>query len=254
MKNCNKDSIRRCTALFTLTLLIWSHDCRASGMTETTGKMNGLLSAGDIAAIQDDNESTWVRTLPVDSFVKVRQLSGDNNYYSVLTNDENWPYIHSHYMPLSKVVRYGYQLPDTLDNVKHLSWLWRVSQPPSGADERKNGKNDSGCAVYLVFKDNLKTYMVKYVYSSVVPEGTVIRMDPMYPIQQMRLIVASTWTPDGKNRWKQVTVDICADFCRVYGTQNCPELKGIGILSDGDGTKSEVIADYAQFVLTGVKK
>ena len=54
-----------------------------------------------------------------------------------------------------------------------------------------------------------------------------------------------------KNQWVTATVDICTDFNRLFGSGTCPELQGVGILTDGDGTNSEVVADYKQFILTG---
>lgn len=200
------------------------------------------------------NASGYSFTLPVHQFTKIDKLSGDRNYYEILTSDSGLEYIHSHYVPSTKVVRYGYKFPDTIRNVTRISWLWRVVTPPEGADERTKGLNDSGCAVYLIFKDNVKTYCIKYVYSSVVPQGTIIRKDPaLYPIQQMYMVVADTWTANEKGHWKKVVVDVCSDFKRIYKVAKCPELKGIGILSDGDGTKSEVVADYADFKISGDK-
>jgi hypothetical protein len=200
------------------------------------------------------NPNGYLLDLPVSQFTKIDKLSGDRNYYTIMNSDSGLEYLHSHYVPPTKVVRYGYQLPDTIRNIRRVSWLWRVVTPPEGADERINGLNDSGCAVYLIFKDKIKTYCIKYVYSSVVPQGTIIRKDPaLYPIQQMYMVVADTWAVNEKDQWKKVVVDICSDFKRIYKDTKCPELKGIGILSDGDGTKSEVVADYADFTISGEK-
>ncbi len=200
------------------------------------------------------NPDGYLYNLHMRQFTKIDQLSGDKNYYEIMMNDSGLEYIHSHYVPPNKVVRYGYKLPDTLRNVERVSWLWRLITPPEGADERINGLNDSGCAVYLIFKDKIKTYCIKYVYSSVVPQGTIIRKDPaLYPIQQMYVVVANTWSANDTGQWKKVDVDVRSDFKRIYKVDKCPELKGIGILSDGDATKSVVVADYADFKMSGDK-
>ncbi|NLD91943.1 MAG: DUF3047 domain-containing protein [Fibrobacter sp.] len=200
------------------------------------------------------NPDGYTYNLYAHQFTKIDKLSGDKNYYEIMISDSGMEYIHSHYDPKKKVVRYGYQLPDTMQNVEYVSWLWRVETPPVGADERINGLNDSGCAVYLIFKDKIKTYCIKYVYSSVVPKGTIIRKDPaLYPIQQMYMVVADTWSAKDKGEWKKVVVNVKSDFKKIYKVDKCPELKGIGILSDGDATKSVVVADYAEFKITGKK-
>lgn len=214
---------------------------RANAVVETIVKAPG-------------NPDDYLYTLPVDQFTKIDKFSGDRNYYEIITSDSGLEYIHSHYVPSAKVVRYGYIFPDTLRNVKRVSWSWRIITPPAGADERIKGLNDSGCAVYLIFKDKIKTYCIKYVYSSVVPQGTIIRKETaLYPMQQMYTVVADTWGANEKGLWKKVDVDICSDFKRIYKDTKCPELKGVGILSDGDGTKSEVVADYADFNVSGEK-
>lgn len=200
------------------------------------------------------NPDVYLFSLPIQQFTKIDMMSGDKNYYEIMTSDSGLEYIHSHYVPSTKVVRYGYKFPDTMRNVTRVSWMWRVVTPPEGADERIKGLNDSGCAVYFIFKDNIKTYCIKYVYSSVVPEGTTIRKDPaLYPIQQMYMVVANTWSTNDKGQWKKVVVDVRSDFKRIYKVEKCPELKGIGILSDGDATKSVVVADYADFKISGEK-
>jgi Protein of unknown function (DUF3047) len=200
------------------------------------------------------NQFGYSFTLPIHQFTKIDKMSGGRDYYEIMSGDSGLEYIHSHYVPSTKVVRYGYKLPDTMRHVTHVSWLWRVVTPPEGADERINGQNDSGGAVYLIFKDNVKTYCLKYLYSSVVPQGTIIRKDPaLYPIQQMYMVVANTWSANDREQWKKVVIDVCCDFKKIYKVAICPELKGIGILSDGDATKSEVVADYADFKIAGEK-
>ena len=145
-------------------------------------------------------------------------------------------------------------MPKNLTYAKKLSWQWRVLTPPIGSDERKNGYDDSGAGIYLIFKVGMKTYVIKYVFSTVVPVGTIIGRDPLYPLQQMYIVVINTWNSVEKNQWVTATVDICTDFNRLFGSDTCPELQGVGILTDGDGTSSEVVADYKQFILTGDKK
>jgi hypothetical protein len=215
-----------------------------SSIVSTTVKRNAYESHLD----------SWTKDIQLDSFVKVDQLSGNSNYYSLISSISETPFFRAHYLPNLKVARLGYKLPKSLLYANKLSWQWRVLTPPSGSDERIKGKNDSGAGIYLIFKTGAITYVIKYVFSTIVPVGTIIRKDPLYPLQQMYIVVINTWNSMEKEHWETVTVDICSDFKRLFGSSVCPDLQGIGILTDGDGTNSEVVADYKNFLLSGEKK
>jgi anti-sigma factor ChrR (cupin superfamily) len=169
-------------------------------------------------------------------------------YYKIMP-DASESYIHAHYTPPGDVVHLGVKLPDTLQNIEKVSWQWRVDKPPVGADERVRGKNDSGASVYLLFRRGIKTYILKYVFSTCVPQGTIISRSLPSPLNRMSSIVISTWRESEGNKWQIVTIDIKGDFMRAFGLKNCPRLSGVGLMSDGDGTQSEVVADYKQFMI-----
>jgi len=197
----------------------------------------------------------WEVKIPVTAFVKIDTLSGKNsdNYYSIQKEAAGEPFIHAHYLPPGGPTRLGCRLSDTLTDATTITWQWRVHLPPQGADERVAKKNDSGAAIYLLFKNGFQTQIIKYVFSTQLPQGTVMRKDPLYPFQRMYVVVSDSWNEKEKDVWKKVTVNIKEDFMRLYGTKTCPPVLGIGIMSDGDETKSEVIADYGRFTLSGTK-
>jgi hypothetical protein len=63
----------------------------------------------------------------------------------------------------------------SVEHYPFLSWKWRVHQLPSGGDETKKNKNDSGAGVYVIFKGKFKSNnIIKYVWSSTLPPGTII--------------------------------------------------------------------------------
>jgi len=209
-----------------------------------------LFSSGYFFVNQSNPEQRI--SIPLSAFVRIdsKEKPNKKSYYTIesATNDQ---YINAHYIPPCESMKLGFEVPDTLKRMKNLSWQWRVRKPPLKADERIRGKNDSGAAVYLLFKQGIKVYVVKYVFSTVVPQGTIIRHDPLYPIQRLSMIVATTWNESECNSWKSVSVDIKNDFKRAFALKECPPLQGIGIMSDGDGTDSEIIADYKQFIFSG---
>jgi hypothetical protein len=236
-----------------LICMITVHQELLAGDSLTGKQFSSILSTTAIRNSHESHQDPWTKEIPLDSFTKVDQLSGNSNYYSLISNLSELPFFRAHYLPNTKVARLGYKLPKSLPCANKLSWQWRVLVPPSGSDERINGRNDSGAGIYLIFKTGGKTYVIKYVFSTIVPVGTIIRKDPLYPLQQMYIVVINTWNSMEKEHWETAAVDICSDFKRLFGSNTCPDLQGIGILTDGDGTHSEVLADYKNFLLSGVK-
>ena len=55
-----------------------------------------------------------------------------------------------------------------------LGWRWRVWEVPAGGDERRVETMDSAAAVYAVFGSRLLPRVIKDVWSTLVPAGTVL--------------------------------------------------------------------------------
>jgi hypothetical protein len=190
---------------------------------------------------------TPMLTVHPSDFRKVDKLSGDQDYYSLQTA-ELPAFLRAQYRPPMKTVVYGYEVPEAQGHATQLSWNWRVIQHPHGADERVGGKRDSAASVYCFFKIGLVTYTLKYVFSKDVPTGTRFRKDHTW-FDAMGVIVLATYRPEDVGEWRTETVNFAADFRQTFGRDKVPRLRGIGVMSDGDNTKSEVIADYGDFEL-----
>lgn len=196
----------------------------------------------------DGNNFKWFN-IDANSFVKVNELSGEGFYYSIRSDSGKNKMIHAEYLPSEKTVKLGYKFPDTFHHIKKVSWDWRIIRPPVGSDESTRGKNDSGAAVYLVFSHKLQRFIIKYAFSNELPVGTIVCKDPFYPINRMYLVVASSLRNNPAGKWIHVEVNVESDFKKFYDSSNCPDLRGIGIMTDGDETKSHVVADYRNFEL-----
>ena len=128
-----------------------------------------------------------------------------------------------------------------------LSWRWRATVLPEGGDERIRSKNDSSVAVYVVLDQNFigvpKT--LKYVWSTTVPVGTHYRREG---IGRPHVIVLET----GKEKlgqWVEESVDVHADYVRIFGKKPPRKAVGIGILTDGNATGTDSKGDYDDFVV-----
>jgi hypothetical protein len=118
-----------------------------------------------------------------------------------------------------------------------LSWRWRARELPAGADERKVKTMDSAASVYAVFGSTIFPRILKYVWSTSVPVGTVFK----HPSSgRMMIIIVNTGHP---GQWQEVKRDLATDYKAAFGS-NPPNLIAIGIKTDSDSTRTSAAADY----------
>lgn len=134
----------------------------------------------------------------------------------------------------------GKQHNFSVEHYPFLSWKWRVHKLPSGGDETRRDKNDSGAGIYVIFKGKFKlNNIIKYVWSSTLPAGTITNS----PYNNRTRIVVLRSGAEKKGQWVTQKVNIRDDYLRLFG-KNPPEVEVIGLLSDADNTGSEAMADY----------
>ncbi len=128
-----------------------------------------------------------------------------------------------------------------------LSWRWRARVLPKDGDERIGSRNDSSVAVYVVLDQNFvgvpKT--LKYVWSTTLPVGTYHRRDG---IGRPHVIVLESGE-EKLGRWVEESVDVQADYVRIFGKKPPRKAVGIGILTDGNATGTDSQGDYDDFVV-----
>jgi hypothetical protein len=126
-----------------------------------------------------------------------------------------------------------------------LSWRWRVHALPEGGREDIKKGGDSGAAVYVIFNGIFGlNKMIKYVWSSSLPVGTLTKS----PWNKRTKIVVLRSGPEDTGRWQTETVDVLADYERLFGGDP-PEARLIAIMSDADNTESRASADYDDIVV-----
>jgi hypothetical protein len=131
-----------------------------------------------------------------------------------------------------------------------VKWKWRAVTLPKGADECVKGKGDSSAVVYLTWKRGLRYYTLKYVWTTASTRGAVCGSKRNPFVAQDTVILRSG---GAGSSWKSEAIDLHREFRRHFanGDPNAevPRFLGIGIMTDGDQTKSESAADYADFVV-----
>ena len=128
-----------------------------------------------------------------------------------------------------------------------LSWRWRAKVLPVNGDERIGSRNDSSVAVYVVLDQNFigvpKT--LKYVWSTTLPVGTHHRRDG---IGRPHVIVLESGS-EKLGEWVEESVDVYADYVRIFGKKPPRKAVGIGILTDGNATRTDSKGDYDDFMV-----
>jgi Protein of unknown function (DUF3047) len=180
----------------------------------------------------------------------VSRESGPVNYYRVV-DDPSLPFVHAQYTPPEATTVLGVEIGDNdRKRARAVSWQWRAVTLPQGGDECASGRGDSAAVVYLTWKHTLKWYTLKYVWSSVGQRGAVCDRKRS-PFVSQDTIILQSGGPVGV--WHSEVVDLKQEFRRHFadGDPNyeVPDFVGVGIMTDGDQTKSVSSADYADFVL-----
>jgi hypothetical protein len=180
----------------------------------------------------------------------VERESGPTNYYS-LHDEKPFPFVRASYRPPFETAVLGYQVPDDeRSRVRWLHWKWRALVLPRGGNECAPKKGDSAAVVYVSWRRMLRWYAVKYVWSAVGPKGAVCDKK-RNPFVAQDTVIIETGGP--LNVWRDETLDLDAAFRRHFAegdpTADVPDFMGVGIMTDGDQTQSESMADYAQFSL-----
>jgi hypothetical protein len=187
--------------------------------------------------------------LPLSAFRLVSSVSGPVNYYSLVTKEDPH-HIRSDYQPGYDTAVVGYSFTTSQQRATHLSWRWRANVLPRGGNECASGKGDSAAVVYLSWKRGLRYYTLKYVWSAVGPRGAVCDRK-RNPLLAQDTIIVESGGPLGE--WRSVNLDLRSEFRKHFenGDPNAevPDLFGVGLMSDGDQTKSRSSADFADFTL-----
>jgi hypothetical protein len=189
-------------------------------------------------------------SLPLRAWRVVERESGPTNYYS-LHDEKPFPFVRASYRPPFETAVLGYQVPDDeRSRVRWLHWKWRALVLPRGGNECAPKKGDSAAVVYVSWRRMLRWYAVKYVWSAVGPKGAVCDKK-RNPFVAQDTVIIETGGP--LNVWRDETLDLDAAFRRHFAegdpTADVPDFMGVGIMTDGDQTQSESMADYAQFSL-----
>jgi hypothetical protein len=188
---------------------------------------------------------------PVEKWRLIESESGPVNYYQLLRDAER-PFIRGAYQPPHKKAVFGFELPEpSRRRVQRLDWNWRAIKMPVLGDECSPKKGDSPAVVYVTWRRTLRWYSLKYVWSTTRPTGTVCDRR-RNPFVAQDTVVLESGGPLGV--WKHESLDLAHEFRTHFEDgdpdADVPPLLGLGVMTDGDQTKTESTGDYADFVFS----
>jgi len=127
-----------------------------------------------------------------------------------------------------------------------MAWDWKAISLPEGAREDRERLNDSGAAIYVIFKMEgfliRRPKSIKYVYSSTLPTGTTVRYG------KLGVIVVSS-ALDGTGDWVHVERNVVEDYRQVFREEPPDRPLYLRLWSDSDNTDSPAEADFDNIVL-----
>lgn len=186
--------------------------------------------------------------IPIDrEWKKASVFSGNNIYYKVKV-ENGITLLHAEYQPSLKTVTLVRKLPSGLGNYDRIKFRWRVFKFPINSDEAVPGRMDDAASIYLFFRDGVKDYVLKYLFSAAHVKGFNFRDGDSSYFKKLHVIVLQDQHQE-TGKWYEEEIDFKQEFRKYFGVKDVPAIQGIGVLSDGDGTQSPVAADYADFEL-----
>ena len=130
-----------------------------------------------------------------------------------------------------------------------LSWKWKVTKLPEGADARNVESDDQAAGVYVVFPrfpSLINSQLIGYVWETSAPEGTILRSrkNPM-----VHYIVIKSGI-DNLGKWITEKRNVMDDYRRVFGSE-APKVGGIALMIDTDDTLSDAESYFAKVEFKG---
>jgi hypothetical protein len=167
--------------------------------------------------------------------------NGAAKIYSVKSEGEH-TFLHADAPAIA--VQIGTEHSWALKDFPVLQWQWRAVLFPDGTNEHEKNRNDSVLAVYVAFGHLPFITTIKYIWSDVIPVGTIFTS----PTASNTKIIVIRSGRTQTNTWVIEKRDVFSDYRQLFGEkEKDPNATGIIILTDSDNTGTHAIGDYGYF-------
>jgi len=172
-------------------------------------------------------------------------VSGDGNKTWKVKKENNNRYLSADSRGDSFTIGKKYEY--SLEKFKYLNWRWRIHTLPTGGMEKDKETGDSAAGVYVIFDGFVIPYSIKYVWSSTMKVGTIVKS----PFSGRTRIIVIRSGKEYTGSWIEEKRNVYEDFKKAFNVKS-PDKKlcGIAVLTDSDNTGSRARADYDNIVAT----
>lgn len=117
----------------------------------------------------------------------------------------------------------------------YLTWRWKVTELPRGADFRRSATDDQAAQVLVAFSDR---HILSYIWDSSAPKGAVESASSIPFVHVMAFVCESG--ASNANQWILETRNVADDYQRAFG-RAANRVKGVRIQinSQHTGTTAE---------------
>ncbi len=136
-----------------------------------------------------------------------------------------------------------------LDLTQHpiLTWEWKVTELPRGADARVGDRDDQAAGIYAIFPRFpafLNSRIIGYVWESSAPTGTILQSrnngQVHYVVIQRGEKQLGHWLTEKRN--------VLEDYREIFG-EDPPRLGGISLMIDSDHTQTQAESYFGDIEL-----
>ncbi|MBW7957546.1 MAG: DUF3047 domain-containing protein [Deltaproteobacteria bacterium] len=123
-----------------------------------------------------------------------------------------------------------------LKDYPYLSWKWKVTALPQGADVREKSKDDQAAQVYVIFPKwpaMVNSKVVGYIWDTSAPAGSSVRSTKTGNTRYMVLKSG----PDGLGAWHSETRNVYEDYKKLFNEEP-PRIGKVSVMIDSDDTRS----------------
>jgi len=121
-----------------------------------------------------------------------------------------------------------------------LTWQWKVTELPAGADFRRASTDDQAAQVLIVFADRR---VLSYIWDSSAPPGAAQNASSIPLVHIFAFVCRSG--PAEMNRWLTETRNVAEDYHRAYG-RSAPHVKGLRLQINSQHTGTEAESYFGQ--------
>lgn len=118
-----------------------------------------------------------------------------------------------------------------------LSWKWKVTRLPKGADVRGKATDDQAAQLYVIFPYKwpaaLNSRLIGYIWDTTAPKDAVVTSAKN---SNIRYIVLRSGAA-GTGKWQEEQRNVYEDYKKLFGDEP-PEATALSVMIDSNDTRS----------------